>query len=103
MTPNEVLLKAADLIDQRGLWQGQPFDGGGTCASNAIGEVSREFKDKGGSGLSDRARMQLWRYLKYKNLTTANDVTLSIFNWNDDAGSKAEVVNVMRKAANEHD
>ncbi|GAA1701776.1 DUF6197 family protein [Fodinicola feengrottensis] len=96
MTPSEVLVKAADLIDKHGWWDGQgdlPSPGGSLCAALAIRWIAPN---------SDSWPIQRAAFARLADFAgiPLNDGSLAIADWND-AHTHVEVVTAMRAAAAE--
>jgi hypothetical protein len=93
MTPREVLLAAAELLERDGWCQGQLWDERGRrCASGAILFSSLGVPPTPNPDLVDSARVMLFGHCP-------KDV-LSIPHWNDSPGQTAEnVIATLRRAA----
>lgn len=88
LTTSQVLDRAADLIEERGLWQAcKPATSGGICALLAIDEV---------------ARADLWpaagALVAYLG-GSPHDVGGRVIRWNESASGQAEVIAVLRACA----
>ena len=82
----EVLLKAAEIIEERGWCQNALSNGTGFCAVGALGMASRE---RGGQGFTEA-----WARLE------ANVLGLNVADWNDNPfRTKEEVVAKLRAVA----
>jgi hypothetical protein len=89
--PDPVLLRAAEIVGDRGLCQGPWRAGGPLCAAGAIGEAGRDH------GL-DRTEMEarVLRFARSLGGSSAGDVHA----WNDAPGRAAEdVAEALERAA----
>jgi hypothetical protein len=91
--PDAVLLRAAEIVQERGLCQGPWKVGGPLCAAGAVGEAAGEL------GLH-RTEMEgkVLRFARSLGGSTARDV----HGWNDAPGRSAgEVAEALERAAYE--
>jgi hypothetical protein len=91
--PDSVLLRAAEIVRERGLCQGPWAAGGPLCAAGAVGEAAREL------GLH-RTEMEgkVLRFARSLGGSTARDV----HGWNDAPGRSAgDVAEALERAAYE--
>lgn len=88
MTPSDVLLKAAELIERDGWWNGDSagISDGTTCAYLAIGWVASDLN------VRDAACMLFWRSLRL-------GIDTDIPTWNDAQPNGAVVCAALRAAA----
>jgi hypothetical protein len=89
--PDAVLLRAAEIVAERGLCQGPWRPGGSLCAAGAVGEAAEE------QGLS-RGDMQRYR-LRSAGLLGGSEFR-DVHSWNDAPGRTApEVIEALERAA----
>ncbi|MGH3019848.1 MAG: DUF6197 family protein [Gaiellaceae bacterium] len=89
--PDPVLLRAAEIVRERGLCQGPWRTGGPLCAAGAVGEAGKDH------GL-DRAEMEA-RVVRFARALGGSDVS-HVHCWNDAPGRSAgEVVEALERAA----
>lgn len=96
MTPQEILLKAANLIEMRGWFDGKCDSPGKVCASTAISSVV----GPGSGGKASAARTLLLEYFASQGTVVGHgDTYTRIYKWNDAQPDAEAVVNAMRAAA----
>ena len=89
--PDAVLLRAAEIVAERGLCQGPWRPGGSLCAAGAVGQAAEE------QGLS-RGEMQR-HLLRFAGLLGGSDFQ-DVHTWNDAPGRTApEVIEALERAA----
>ena len=99
MKPSETLKRAADYIRDNGWWQCGGFDTyvvGAVCASNAIGEVNRDWVE------ATAARRVLGDVLNFPQHLNSSQVSNKIFDWNDAPDQTPENVILALKLAALH-